>query len=111
MLLRPPLVTEDDGTALALRALSDLHALFKPRAPRTAAKIVFYAAQVRRASVLFLRSFVAEVERWAAKLEKEGEVEGSGKRREAAAQEVVVSDRLAPGYPLEPEKPLIVELY
>ncbi|KAH9988959.1 hypothetical protein BJV77DRAFT_720096 [Russula vinacea] len=32
----------------ALRALSDLHALFKPRSPRTAAKIVFYAAQVHR---------------------------------------------------------------
>jgi hypothetical protein len=51
---------------------------------------MFYAAQVHRTSVLFLRSFVADMERWAAKLEKEGEVEGSGKRREAATQEVVV---------------------
>ena len=50
-LLRPPLVAEDQEDCVqALRALSDLHALFKPRSPRTAAKIVFYAAQVHRPS-------------------------------------------------------------
>ena len=50
-LLRPPLVAEDEEDCVqALRALSDLHALFKPRSPRMAANIVFYAAQVHRAS-------------------------------------------------------------
>ncbi|KAH9962331.1 hypothetical protein BJV74DRAFT_880037 [Russula compacta] len=76
-LLRPPLVTEDDddGSVLALRALSDLHALFKARAPRTAAKVVFYAAQVRRASASLLRGLCADVDRWAAKLGQEGDGE------------------------------------
>jgi hypothetical protein len=73
-LLHPPLITEDDETVLTLRALSDLHALFKPRSTRIAAKIVFYAAQVRRASAPFLRSLAADVERWATKFEKEGEL-------------------------------------
>lgn len=75
-LLRPPLVAvaeeDDEGCVPALRALSDLHALFKPRSPRTAAKIMFYAAQVHRASASFLlRGLQADVERWAVKLEKE----------------------------------------
>lgn len=70
-LLRPPLVAEGDEGALALRALSDLHVLFKPRAPRTAAKIVFYAAQVQRASAPLLRVVAADAERWAAKLDLE----------------------------------------
>ncbi|KAH8997186.1 hypothetical protein EDB86DRAFT_2916142 [Lactarius hatsudake] len=70
-LLRPPLVTEGDEGALALRALSDLHDLFKPRAPRTAAKIVFYAAQVQRASAPLLRVVTADAERWAGKLESQ----------------------------------------
>ena len=68
----------------ALRALSDLHALFKPRSPRTAAKIMFYAAQVHRASTsasFLLRGLQADVERWATKLEEEGE----GERRHGTA--------------------------
>ena len=65
---------EGEECVPALRALSDLHALFKPRSPRTAAKIVFYAAQVHRtfASASFLlRGLQADAERWADKLEKE----------------------------------------
>lgn len=83
-LLRPPLVAvaeDDEGCVPALRALSDLHALFKPRSPRTAAKITFYAAQVHRASTsasFLLRGLQADVERWAMKLEKE---QGEGERR------------------------------
>ncbi len=91
-LLRLPLVAveEDEECVPALRALSDLHALFKPRSPRTAAKIVFYAAQVHRiaASASFLlRGLQADVERWAEKLEKEegGEELEDQKRREVAA--------------------------
>ncbi|KAI0297604.1 hypothetical protein B0F90DRAFT_882724 [Multifurca ochricompacta] len=93
--LRPKLVAEqaddddndDGGEALtavgALRALSDLHALFEPSSPRVAAKVVFYAAQVRRASAAILRALAADVERWAVKLEEEGkkgneEVSGLG---------------------------------
>ncbi|KAF8262240.1 hypothetical protein EI94DRAFT_1688271 [Lactarius quietus] len=52
-LLRPPLVAEGDEGVPALRALSDLHELFKSRAPRTAAKVVFYAAQVQYTSAPF----------------------------------------------------------
>ncbi|KAI9459657.1 hypothetical protein BJY52DRAFT_354098 [Lactarius psammicola] len=74
-LLRPPFITEDDEGALALRALSDLHDLFKPRAPRTAAKIVFYAAQVQRAPAPLLRTVAADAERWAARLELEPQSE------------------------------------
>ena len=73
----------------ALRALSDLYALFKPRSPRTAAKIVFYAAQVHRASAsasFLLRGLQADVERWATKLEKEGEEEEDEKRRMTATE-------------------------
>jgi hypothetical protein len=98
-LLHPPLITEDDETVLTLRALSDLHALFKPRSTRIAAKIVFYAAQVRRASAPFLRSLAADVERWATKLEKEGE--RSGELREDVARETTH----------DPLDPLIVELF
>lgn len=97
-LLRPPLVVESsDEGALVLRALSDLHELFKPRAPRTAAKIVFYAAQVQRASAHLLRAVAADAERWAAKLELEpqlgqataadegaGKIDGGGDKREEA---------------------------
>src|SRR5712692_7562723 len=80
-LLRAPLVTvaEDNNDEKecmpALRALSDLHALFKLRSPRTAAKIEFYAAQVHRMSTsasFLLRGLQADVERWAEKFEVEG---------------------------------------
>jgi hypothetical protein len=98
-LLQAPLITEDDETVLTLRALSDLHALFKPRSTRIAAKIVFYAAQVRRASAPFLRSLAADVERWATKLEKERE--RSGELREDVARETTHN----------PRDPLIVELF
>jgi hypothetical protein len=88
-LLRSPLVAdaedEDDACVPALRALSDLHALFKPRSPRTAAKIMFYAAQVHRASTsssFLLRGLQADVERWAMKLEKE---DGGGERQNGTA--------------------------
>lgn len=85
----------------ALRALSDLHALFKPRSPRTAAKIVFYAAQVHRASAsasFLLRGLQADVERWATKLEKEGEEEEDEKRRmTATATGEIVQDKPLPG--------------
>jgi len=75
-LLRPPLIAveENEPCVPALRALSDLHALFKSRSPRTASKIVFYAAQVHRTSAsasFLLRGLQADVERWAEKLEKE----------------------------------------
>jgi hypothetical protein len=75
-LLRPPFIAveENEECVPALRALSDLHALFKPRSPRTAAKIMFYASQVHRTSVsasFVLRGLQADVERWAEKLEKE----------------------------------------
>lgn len=81
MLLRTPLIAVegDEECVPALRVLSDLHALFKPRSPHTAAKIVFYAAQVHRttASASFLlRSLQADVEHWAEKVEKEGKEEG-----------------------------------
>jgi hypothetical protein len=81
-LLRLPLIAveENEECVPALRALSDLHALFKPRSPRTAAKIVFYVAQVHHMSAsasFLLRGLQADVERWAEKLEKEeGEEEG-----------------------------------
>ena len=113
MLRPPPLVTEyDDDESMpvpvpvsaALRALSDLHALFKPRDPRTAAKTVFYAAQVRRASAPFLRGLGADAERWAAKLEGE---EGAG--LEEGAQESPV-ERLTPERTRGREAPRIVEL-
>jgi hypothetical protein len=75
-LLRPPLIAveENEECVPALRALSDLHALFEPHSPRTAAKIMFYAAQVHRTSEsasFLLRGLQADVERWAEKLEKE----------------------------------------
>jgi hypothetical protein len=101
----PPLVTEDDDgdgesvpVPAALRALSDLHALFKPCDPRTAAKAVFYAAQVRRASAPFLRGLGADMERWAVKLERE----------EEGTQELV--ERLTPERTRGREAPRIVEL-
>jgi hypothetical protein len=52
LLRPPPLVTENDvrrapvPVAATLGALSDLHAVFERRDPRTAAKVVYYAAQV-----------------------------------------------------------------
>ena len=75
-LLRPPLIAVEGNEECvpALRALSDLHALFKSRSPRSAAKIMFYAAQVHRTSMsapFLLRGLQADVERWAEKLEKE----------------------------------------
>jgi len=109
----PPLVTEkdDEPVPAALRALSDLHAVFKPRDPRTAAKVVFYAAQVRRASALFLRGLGADVERWAARLEKEGDGRPSGSEIEAVETQELV-DRRAPESLMRSEQktPLIVEL-
>jgi hypothetical protein len=92
-LLRPPLITvaedEEELCVPALRALSDLHTLFKPRSARTAAKIMFYAAQVHRASAsasFLLRGLQADVERWAMRLEKEDEdVDVDEKRRGAGA--------------------------
>lgn len=65
---------ENEECVPALRVLSDLHALFKPRSPHTAAKIVFYAAQVHRTSAsasFLLRGLQADVDRWAEKVEKE----------------------------------------
>ncbi|KAH9164514.1 hypothetical protein EDB89DRAFT_2139871 [Lactarius sanguifluus] len=101
-LLRPPLVAEGDEGALALRALSDLHDLFTPRAPRTAAKIVFYAAQMQRASAPHLRAVTADAERWAGKLELE-----SQSRPGPAAVDVVVGGPPFGGDTRE--KPRIVE--
>jgi hypothetical protein len=88
-LIRPPLISveENEECVPALRVLSDLHALFKPSSPRTAAKIVFYAAQVHRTSAsasFLLRGLQADVERWAEKLEKEGK-EGGEKWQGVAA--------------------------
>ena len=101
--MRLPLVTEDDEGAPALRALSDLHDLFKLRAPRTAAKIIFYAAQVQRASAPLLRAVAADAERWAAKLELEPQ-----SRLESAAEGV--ADGLPLGDGGTRENPRIVEL-
>jgi hypothetical protein len=107
-LLRPPLVVAEEGDEgpLALRALSDLHDLFKPRAPRTAAKIVFYAAQVqqRPSTAAVLRVVSADAERWAAKVELE-----SQSRMGPAAEEVVGGVPLGDGGTTR-EKPRIVEL-
>ena len=111
MLRPPPLIIEDGDdesvpvpVPAALRALSDLHALFKPRDSRTAAKAVFYAAQVRRASAPFLRGLGADAERWAAKIE--GEEEGAGS--EVGTQELV--ERLTPERTRGHEARRIVEL-
>jgi len=105
LLRPPPLVTENNVEPVpvpaALRALSDLHAVFKPRDPRTAAKVVFYAAQVRRASAPFLRGLGSDAERWAARLENEGE-EGDGERpvgsevASGAVERQEMMDRRAP---------------
>ncbi|KAN0130040.1 hypothetical protein V8E53_012194 [Lactarius tabidus] len=103
-LLRPPLVAENDEGALALRALSDLHELFKPRAPRTAAKIVFYAAQVQLASAPLLRAVAADAERWATKLEFEPQLGQAN-----AAEEVAGGLQFGGGGDTR-EKPRIVEL-
>jgi hypothetical protein len=114
-LLRPPLVavTEDgeEDCVLALRALSDLHALFKPSSPRTAAKIVFYAAQVHRASAsasFLLRGLQADVERWAMKLEKEGEDEDEKRQMTTTETREIVPDKPPPGDARG--RPLIVEI-
>ena len=114
-LLRPPLIAavaenEEECVPPALRALSDLHDLFKPRSPRTAAKIVFYAAQVHRASAsasFLLRGLQADVERWAMKLEKE---EDDGERRQglAADHEVPMTTKERGETVLD--RPLIVEI-
>ena len=122
LLRPPPLVTKNNVEPVpvpaALRALSDLHSVFKPRDPRTAAKIMFYAAQVRRASAPFLRGLGADAERWAARLEKEGE-EGDGERpagSERIASEAVERqervDRRAPESLTRSaqETPLILEI-
>ena len=111
-LLCPPLVAEDEEACVpALRALSDLHAVFKPRSPRTAAKIIFYAAQVHRVSAsdsFLLRGLQADVERWATKLEKEGEEEDDEKPRMTAMEmREIVPDKPPPG---DVRESLIVEL-
>jgi hypothetical protein len=95
-LLRLPLIAveENEECVPALRALSDLHALFKPRSPRTAAKIVFYAAQVHRtytSASFLLRGLEADVERWAEKLEKEGGEEEGQKWQGFAADHGIQS--------------------
>lgn len=95
-LLRPPLVSVaegDESVVPALRALSDLHALFNIRAPRTAAKVMFYAAQVRRASAPLLRGLAVDAERWAAKLEREGGDDGRWGEGEVAAKQKLVVDK------------------
>ena len=106
-LIRPPLVAEEgEEGPLALRALSDLHDLFKPRAPRTAAKIVFYAAQVKQhaSSSAVLRVVAADAERWAAKVESE-----SQSKMGPAAEEVSGGVSLGDSSTTR-EKPRIVEL-
>ena len=111
----------DEFVPGALRALSDLHALFdsKPRDPRVAAKVVFYAARVRRAPASLLRALGADAERWAAKLEDEGEGEGGGDVKRAGSEVALGTTReLGEGRRLAPqglkvqgrETPLIVEL-
>ena len=113
-LLRPPLVAGDEEECVpALRALSDLHALFKPRSPRATAKIVFYAAQVHRASAsasFLLRGLQADVEHWAMKLEKKGESdeEDEKKRMTTTETQETVLDKPPPGN--AQERPLIVEI-
>jgi hypothetical protein len=102
-LLLPPLVAEGDEGAPALRALSDLHELFKPHAPRTAAKVVFYAAQVQRASAPLLRAVAADAERWAAKLELEPQL-----GQATAAEDVAGGLQFSGGRDTR-EKPRIVE--
>jgi len=112
--LRPPPLVSEEGDEFvpgALRALSDLHALFdsKPRDPRVAAKVVFYAARVRRAPASLLRALGADAERWAARLEEEGEARGSDAMR--AGSEVVGTTReLGEARAQGRETPLIVEL-
>lgn len=98
--LRPsPLVSEDGDEFVpgALRALSDLHALFdsKPRDPRVAAKVVFYAARVRRAPASLLRALGADAGRWAAKLDEEeqDQDQGEGGNAKRAGEEVVGTRR------------------
>ena len=116
MLLRPPLVAdaedEEDACVPASRALSDLHALFKSRSPRTAAKIMFYAAQMHRVSAsasFLLRGLQADVERWATKLEKE-EGEGERRRETAAADNGVSMTTTETKRNAVPDRPFIVEI-
>ena len=116
MLLRPPLVAdaedEEDACVPALRALSDLHALFKSRSSRTAAKIMFYAAQLHRVSAsasFLLRGLQADVERWATKLEKE-EGEGERRRETAAADNGISMTTTETKRNVLPDKPFIVEI-
>ena len=52
-------------------------------ATHTAAKIVFYAAQVRHASAPVLHAVAADVEHWAAKLKTEDEGGQNGEQEEA----------------------------
>lgn len=95
----------------ALRALSDLYTVFKPRDPRTAAKVMFYAAQVRRASAPFLRGLGADAERWAARLEKEADEKPSGLENEAVETQDLVDIRGPEGLNQSAQKaPIIVEL-
>jgi len=110
-LLHSPLVVaedEDSEPVPALRALSDLHAVFAPSAPRAAAKVMFYAAHVHRASAPFLRALGADAERWAAKLEREGEsgvvlvADAASSSQKQVGQQVPRDDRR--------EAPLVVEL-
>jgi hypothetical protein len=104
--------TGDEFVPGALRALSDLYALFnsKPRDPRAAAKVVFYAARVRRAPASLLRVVGADAERWAAKLEEEGDGGGGDAKRAGLGSEVVVGTARELGEAQGRETPLIVEL-
>ncbi|KAI0275368.1 hypothetical protein BC834DRAFT_921395 [Gloeopeniophorella convolvens] len=100
-LLRPPLVMEGDSSMFALRALSDLHALYKASAPRIAAKVMFYAAQAHRAPSSLLRSLAADAERWAAKLKQEDE----DRIKPESVSETERPQVAAPGRPLIAELP------
>ena len=101
----------DEAVPAALRALSDLHTVFKSRDPRTAAKVVFYAAQARRASAPFLRGLGADAERWAARLEKEADERPSGLENEAVETRELVGRRAPESLTQSAQKaPIIVEL-
>ena len=51
----------DPPASPASRALSDLHALFRPAHPSVAAKVLFYAAQVHGARASVLAALADEV--------------------------------------------------
>ncbi|ETW79035.1 hypothetical protein HETIRDRAFT_104350 [Heterobasidion irregulare TC 32-1] len=67
----------DPPASPASRALSDLHALFRPAHPSVAAKVLFYAAQVQGAPPPVLAALAAEVGAKARRVEAESLV-GAG---------------------------------